>query len=417
LRIGSQREAVWRYKDDILQAFDRISDVVRASSRAIHHHHAMALWKTAGYDRSLPPEQVETRFGKAIRLLGEALKIPSRTHERDEHPGHILTTRAYALWRWSEQVGDVKRRGELETESINDFRRALREILDNRYAMYGLARALITVCEAASSVETIGPKAAMIAEALDLLQGDPAPDFAVNWRTLQEKAIRLIDSSAPADFRSRLRDGNEEAGYLLEAWGELAGDLQNASNENKKRALYWLDNAIDNPEVECTWRTYYSAYRLSSAHPEFAIDFQRKYELLRMLERMPDFILKAGELFDLGVLSYLLDHPKDGAAFLRKLRVSGMSRDIQTDSLQYWTEIEPPFRPRSATLRVKRIESPYRGWGFIPELDEDVPFTPTHFEPSGQMSPGTPLRCYIRFFGTGAKAVPERFYREPTKPS
>ena len=416
LRVGSQRELAWRYRDDILAAFEGIPDVIRSSSRAINHHYAMALWKSAGYDPSLDSAESERRFTRAVELLDEALTIPARTHGRDEHPGHILTTRAYALWRWARRTSEAAQKARLETEAVHDFRTAFREIPDNRYATYGLARALVTMCEAAGTVIAVGSKAEMIGEALDLLQGDPAPAFAFTWHTLQERAIRLIDDSAPADFRARLRENKEEAGYLLEGWYELGGSVHNATNEDKKSALDWLHTAIDDSDVECTWRTYYLAYKLRRLHPEHVNDLHARYELLRALEGIDNFMLKASELFDLGVLCYLLDRPRDGFKVLRRLRISGAYRDIDLDSQPWWTEAEPPYRPRAATLRVKRVDSPYNGWGYVPELDEDVPFRPTHFDASGDIPVGKNLRCYVRFAGSGAKAVPERFYR-PTKPS
>jgi len=416
LRIGSQRELVWRYREDILSAFKEISEVIRASSRAINHHYAMALWKTASYDHSLDSTESEKRFSLAIRLLEQALTIPPRAHERDEHPGHIQTSQAYAMWWWARCTEDKTKRVELKTKSIDHFRAALREIPENRYAAYGLARALITICEGAESVVTIGSKAEMISEALDLLQGDPAPDFAVNWRSLQQRATRLIDDSAPAEFRHGLREDKEEAGYLLEAWSEIGGSLD-VGDEHRKRALFWLDTAIEDSSVKCTWRTYYLAYKIRCLHSEYRNDIQARYELLRTLEGIGNFVLKPHDLFDLGVMCYLLDRPRDGSKILRKLRISGAYRNIELESQPWWTEIEPPFKPRAATLRVKRVESPYNGWGYVPELDEDIPFRPAHFDSSGTMPVGKTLRCYIRFAGSGAKAVPERFYRAPRSSS
>jgi hypothetical protein len=411
LRVSSQRELSWRYREDILAAFEKIPDIIRSSSRAINHHYAMALWKTAGYDQLQDNAESERRFTQAVELLEEALTIPARTHERDEHPGHILTTRAYVRWRWAMCISGAAQRAKLETEAVHDFRTALRELPDNRYATYGLARALITICEAADSVLAVGSKAEMIGEALDLLQGDPSPDFAFKWQALQESAIIVIDDSAPAHFRANLRDNNEEAGYLLEAWSELGGSLGNANNEKKMIALNWLQAAIDDSKTECTWRTHYLAYKIYRMHPKYINDFHAQYKLLRILEGISDFILKTSEIFDLGVLCYQLDIPQDGAKLLRRLRISGAYRDINLSFQPWWTEIEPPFRPRAATLRVKRVISLYNGWGYVPELEEEVPFSPSHFDSREDIPVGKNLRCYIRFSGSGAKAVPERFYR------
>ena len=410
LRIGSSHEPIWNSRNEVLDALESIHDVIKASSRAINHHYAMALWKTAAYDNKLPAEIKKERFRKSIEYLDKSLKITVRTREHDEHQGHILTTRAYALWHWSRSSDDAMK-NKLESEAIDSFREAMRELPDNKYAAYGLARALVTVCEQSTSAPMKGSKAEMVAEALDLLQGDPAPDFEFNWHSLQERAIRLIDQSAPATFRAGLREKNEEAGYLLEAWTVLSGKLSDASEDKVEEALSHLQAAIDNPSVECGWRTYYLVYKLRIHHATLKHDSLKRYELLRTLEGIKDFVIKPAELFDLAVLCYQLNKFNDGSSIFRRLRATGAFRAFESEMQLFWSEIEPPFNPRPATLQVKRKDTIYKGWAYILEFGEDMPFAPAHFDPEGKLQIGQKIRCYIRFTASGPKAVPEKFYR------
>lgn len=412
LRIISRYDTAWRNRNEIIEAFKKIPDVIHESSRAINHHHGMVLWKTAKYDNVLSSQIRKERFKRSIELFDKSLKIPARTHERDEHPGHILTSRAYSLWHWSQQLSDdPQKRSGLESESIDNFREAISKIPDNRYATYGLARSLITVCEQITDAVFVETKSAMVTEALDLLQGDPAPDFATNWFALRERAMRLIDEAAPAKFRVELRSRNEEAGYLLEAWAIIKGILQSASKEMIEGALSYLDSAIENHNVNCTWRTYHLAYNLKRLHPEFQNDFYKNYQLLRTLEKSKGFTMKPRDLFEMGVLCFQLDMYKEGFKVFRTIRASGAHRNLELESQPFWSENASPYKPRLARLRVKRVETPYKGWAYIEEFNEDIPFRPAHFNPDGTLRSGEIMKCYIRFMPSGPIAVPERFYR------
>jgi len=414
LRIPSRRALVWRHRTEIVRALAAISEVIRNSSRVVNHIYAMALWRTAAYDAQLSDEEREERFRTAVGMLDHALLIPSRQRQRDEHPGHILTSKGYAQLWWSRR-SPAERSFQLEEDAANTFRDALRWIPSNTYSMYGLASILIERAERARDRELPRNVALMVAEALNLLQALPEQqDFRSSWFRMQERAVSLVDSRAPAKFRENLREANEEAGFLLEAWAVLGrGRIDDLADDTAKMHAYqWVVQALKHDDVKATWRARYLAYRLIRATKGLRGDLQTQYELLRLLRNDEEFSLRPTDQFELGVLCYQLDRLREGVRVFKDLRATGGYREIESAASRFWLEATHPFKPRRATLTVKRCETPFKGWGNVPELSEDVPFTPVHFDPDHMMSAGTSVPCYVRFSGSGPKAVPERFYRQ-----
>jgi hypothetical protein len=101
-----ERDPDWDWR---LQTFELIPPAIRDQSKAILHHWARSLYRSA--DQRLPRlalDQRLKRFGSAVEKLERATGLPRRPG-RDEHPSHLYNTLGTAYSRYSLALQEADR--------------------------------------------------------------------------------------------------------------------------------------------------------------------------------------------------------------------------------------------------------------------------------------------------------------------
>ena len=174
-----------------------------------------------------------------------------------------------------------------------------------------------------------------------------------------------------------------------------------------KQAIDVLHQAQGEMESAPSWRLFYLLYRLYAAHPKFTYDFAKKLALMTRLEHT-DFKWYIRMRFEHAVLCYQNDEFSEGQRRFKQIRALLRQPDQVARRLyDFWRWKDNPEVPRVATITVRRIDSDWRGYGFIEEMGQEVLFRPRHFEVPPRI--GEYRACVVRFETMGPIAAPKGF--------
>jgi hypothetical protein len=145
---------------------------------------------------------------------------------------------------------------------------------------------------------------------------------------------------------------------------------------------------------------------LYGAHPKFHFDFSKRLKILEALEKT-DFKWHLRMRFEYATLCYQNNHFEEGQRRFRDLRSLLRQPDQPQKRFSDFLRSSPGDEPRITTMRVLRIDSEWRGYCSIQEMNQEVPFRPRQFDNPPKV--GEYRRCQIRFETMGPLAVPDNF--------
>lgn len=408
------------YLEKRLETFRRIPPQVSEYDKAILHHWARALYHSALGDAD--SDQSDLLLHDAIEKMERAIRLPARPG-RDEHPSHLYTTLGsiyFELYkrqvlRGQDLAGDTE-----WSRAAECFERALDLIADNFQALaaygYRLVERACRLPDTMRATEEALKALSYLDQAEDIADqpGELSDDDRTFFKMQRGRAWRILDPVRAEREIDAMIEKRQEAGYLIRARQAIEGiDLtqpQPSRREKRslKQAIDILHRAVKEMESPPSWRTFYLLYRLYSAHPSFKFAFAEKIALMEQLERT-DFKWHIRMRFEHAVLCYQNDKFMEGQRRFKRIRALLRQPDQPARRLyDFWRRKDNSRKPREATLVVRRIDSDWRGYGFIEEMRLEVLFRPRHF-PGDQPKIGDFRPCIIRFETMGPVAVPTSF--------
>jgi hypothetical protein len=147
--------------------------------------------------------------------------------------------------------------------------------------------------------------------------------------------------------------------------------------------------------------------RMLYRHSKLRYEFAEISALFRLLAGQHHTMTMV-ELFREAVAAYQVGEYERGRDLFKKLRQR--ARDSGNAPLRmkdFWRDDTDPNHYRSATVRVDKIMSEWRGEGYVHDLRQWVPIRPRHFTNTPKLN--EVVSCAIQFETNGPLAVPPRF--------
>lgn len=405
-----------------LQNFELIPPAIRDQSKAILHHWARSLYRSADQRQPrLAIDQRLERYASAVEKLERATSLPRRAG-RDEHPSHLYNTLGTAYYRYSLALQEADRAAdgaEVWTHACAAFEKAI-ELSGgvNMEALLAFSRRLLDHAKAVGPEEQIA-KAFDVTQALELLdeaddvaENYPAPDpgWTEHITTYRAEAFSLLNEDLGGAYIDELvNSADPELGYYCKARLCL---LSNKATQGVDDALAILDEA-ERAGAAPRARSVRLRLSLLERHPDQRYNFGLLKELYQRLDAELSETARPLDLFRYAVLCYQTGDYQEGAERFRQLRAQFRREDfpaIRTSAV--WRKPADPEQPRLTQMRVDRWINEWRAQGYLLELHQTVPFRPRHFSPPPDR--GEIVTCAIRFELNGPLAVPPRFVEPST---
>lgn len=414
----SFRRWQWQNRHMILSCFEWVPRALLQSSASILHSRAITSAKCT-YDED--PNQARPLYTSAEDDLIAALELEGES--RSDNPVHMLSTlgMVYVHWaRMERRYGDAARVPELDELAEKTLREAQSLQLDSAYPAYHLAVHKIDTAEYLLGLDSAAARegaANHIAEALELLSGEPEPNFRVEWDELFARAVRLLGENGEAVVEQLKRERNI-LGWALAALRELNGEFPRQRDVELKEG--WLASAerilnegFSQPGIVPTPIAHLLRYAVFSfcAAREQDPAFDVRLQFLRPV--VPSRYFDDGPVwqFDYGMLCYQNGEYEEGAKTFRELRRGQKYFYVSNDRAVSLTEGPNSLTPREFTLQVQSIDNRTgQGWARIARprpFPDPVPFTVRAFESRGIRMPIRATRpCHITIRPAGPFAEP-----------
>jgi hypothetical protein len=414
-----ERDPGWDWR---LRTFELIPPTIRDQSKAILHHWARSLYRSA--DQRTPRLALDERlqrFASAVQKLERATDLPRRSG-RDEYPSHLYNTLGTAYYRYSLALLEAHRTDDAEaawTSAYAAFEKAV-ELSGgvNMEALLAFSRRLLDHAKAAGAGEPT-VKASNVTEALELLDGAddvmqnyPAPDpfWTEQVATYRAEAFSILSEElGEAYINDLINSDDRELGYYCKARLCL---LSNEGSQGVDGALAILDEA-ERAGVPPQTRSVRLRVSLLERQPIQRHNFGLLKELYQELDADPSKEVRPLDLFRYAVLCYQTGDYAVGAERFRRLRAQFRREDTPGIRMyDIWREPAAPEKPRLTQMRVDARITQWRAEGYLLDLHQTVPFRPRHFSPPPDR--GQIVTCGIRFESNGPLAVPPRFVEPAT---
>ena len=151
-------------------------------------------------------------------------------------------------------------------------------------------------------------------------------------------------------------------------------------------------------------------YNCLVSHSVFKWDFHRLYGLLSKLDSLEYHFTVALD-YEYAVLCYQVNKEEEGFRQFGKLRRGQRYQALQRESYEMWRDLNsdiktvPPARVTS--MRVISVDS-YGGWAHVEDFKRNIPFSLVHpWKQTLEVKDIVP--CCVRFYKSGARAVPVSF--------
>lgn len=418
-----------------LETYKKIPQQISDYNKAILHHWARALYhgateiqslKDAGVDPSTDPimENLDNDIllQEAIAKIEKAISLPSQIG-RGEHPAHLYTTLGTIYFevykrRANNQSNLVITESGWE-KTFDCFRKALNQIPDSyptlaAYSNRLIDRAVMIKAERHDEAISLALEAlSHLSQAEDVANepGELAEDEHSFLISQKKKAWDIIDPQKAKEMIDELISRRDENGYLILAWQDIADvdfnqNLLGQQITQVTNAIKTLSDALNLVKPPISWRIYHLLYKLYGAHPKFHFDFSKRLKILEALEKT-DFKWHLRMRFEYATLCYQNNHFEEGQRRFRDLRSLLRQPDQPQKRFSDFLRSSPGDEPRITTMRVLRIDSEWRGYCSIQEMNQEVPFRPRQFDNPPKV--GEYRRCQIRFETMGPLAVPDNF--------
>jgi hypothetical protein len=397
-----------------LQAFSWMPTLLAESSKTILHHWARTLYRTAD-DHTQPAVQRESLFRESTSLLQKAIALPRRRDKRGEHPSHLLNTLATAYVRWAlflESTPGQKPAEDLWVKAFDTFDKALTaghgENLDSIFAFaqrsVQRAKALTSKGDASHGLEHAITALALLDQAEDILAatfGASADDdtFIAEQRAY---ALQVLSTQSATAYINDIRSRNAPLAAYCQARLALSDE-----HHGPRQAVAILEEARDSG-VPLTAPALALLIKLLKQDSTTRFAFDRLLGLYRLFEQSATTRWFARDQFNIATLCYQVGQFEEGAERFRRLRQYARDSDVLPPRFtEYWRDVEPPYPARKTTARIVNLYSEWRGQAYVPDLRQELPIRPRHFQPPP--SENDWVSCVVRFEFSGPKAVPERF--------
>jgi hypothetical protein len=368
----------WQSPELVLKAFQWLNDQVVLQSASLLHSRGITMYKSSR--PHLPLAKARERYQAA-----EADFLRGITLARDggsERPVNILTSLGllYPGWlRRERDAGNETESRELDGKVEHTLREALAEgTKDNPYAAYGLARYLVDRYERSVSDDTAsrGRTTAMgrdLAEAIELLQGEPESYFEEEWNELKGQAIGLLSTEEAGRVVSQLKADRDELGFALCALRELDGLIPQGPTEKDhevkchRAAAEILREAEQIDLASRSSLAQLLRYALFSADPDRLRDpaYRERYQLIAELKGAT-YLDEPIWLFDYAMLSFQVGRYAEGADAFARLRRGQRFFAVSRDRSCPLTKSPGTLEPLPVFLRIISVESPEgKGWGRV----------------------------------------------------
>ena len=220
----------WTHVDLLVRAFGWLPEQVVRQSASILHSRGITTYKSCRVN--VPLAECRGRYQAAEADFGRGTDLA-----RDggaERPVNIITSLGLLYLGWAEREREEGNESEwqaLDRKVEATLRGALQEhTSDNPFAVFGLARYLVSRYQRlrqtpSADATALGAAAQDLAEAIDLLQGEPEPYFEDEWNRLWTEAVALLADSEAERIINILRTKRDELGYALAALRVLGGRI------------------------------------------------------------------------------------------------------------------------------------------------------------------------------------------------
>ncbi|WP_156677416.1 hypothetical protein [Nocardia sp. Root136] len=417
-KFEDREKSDWDWR---LQTFELIPPAIRDQSKAILHHWARLLYRSADQRTPrLPNDTRLARFASAIEKLERAASLPRRAG-RDELPSHLYNTLGTANYRYSLALQEAGREIDSAaawTSACTAFEKAI-ELSGgvNMEALFAFSRRLLDHASSAGAEEQM-VKASEVTQALELL--NEAEDVAANYSAPEpawteqiaqyrtEAFSRLSEELGETYIDELINSADPELGYYCKAW--LC--LLTQGKQNVDRALAVLDSGERNGMILQN-RSVRLRISLLQRQPIDQRDFGLLKRLYQRLDAENSESVRPLDLFRYAVLCYQTEDYSAGAECFRRLRAQARREDSPSIRMyDIWRKQADPVQPRLTQMRVDKRITDWRAQGYLLDLHQSVPFRPRHFSPPPER--GQIVTCAIRFESNGPLAIPARFVESPT---
>jgi hypothetical protein len=428
LQKGRHHEALtawqWSNYDLIIRAFSWLPEQVVRQSASILHSRGITSYKTCRLNVSLADcrkryQAAEADFGRAIDLARKG---------GSERPVNILTSLGLLYLGWADREraeGNEAEWRALDRKVEDTLRGALQEHpSDNPFAVFGLARYLVSRYQrirqtASANASALSGAAQDLAEAVELLQGEPESYFEDEWDRLWTEVVGLLTDADAESLIEILRSRRDELAYALAALRALTGWIPTGpTNEpaevgDIRRAAEILHQASTTQLDKRCNLAQLLRYAVFSADPDRFLQpaFQTRYDLIAPLIGSR-YLDQPVWLFDYAMLAFQVGQYAEGADAFSRLRKGQRFFEVSRDRGCPLTESPDSPNPRKVSLRVVSTEgSDAKGWGRVEypiRFRDPVPFSVRAFTSRNKrVNVGTTVMCFIRLNPAGPFAEPQ----------
>ena len=364
------------------------------------HHHANVL-RYSARAQLFGSNECLRRLDRAEKLLNHALDQPWISGQKDEHPGHLLTTLGLVRLEMGRRSTDDVERNRLTELAQQTLEDALVQAPMSRHTRQALADSLLAGADRCmkQGTELLLVQAAKLASrVLQLLELEPTGE-PERWYRTKGRAAELFGTEAGILFLQRLQHRGVEDGYLLVAERCVYFD-------NLEDAIGWLRPITEGSGAA---RHVRSARRLAQLYVRSEGHwrlFDERYRLLIAVEASgtpttPD------EEYQLACLEYQLGRPAKGGTRFAGLRAGQRHQQVSVPTTAL---LDDSGAPRVFSAQIKPGGEGERGWMDLFERGSrqklfSVPFFARHF---GRVRAGAAMDVAVRFDSKGPNAIPPR---------
>jgi hypothetical protein len=428
LQKGRHHESLsrwqWRNANFLRRAFGWLPEQLIKQSASLLHSRGITTYKTCGVD--LPLDQCRGRYQDAEADFLRAIDLAKLGGS--ERPVTILTSLGLLYLGWLDKersAGNETEWRELDRKVETTLRGALAEYSEeNPFAVFGLARYLVSRYRRALEAPRadkcdIQTAAQDLAEAIELLQGEPEPYFEDDWNGLWTEAVSLLGEADARRVIATLKANGDELGYALDALRTMGGRIPTGPTKERGevqelvQATAILQLSAESRITKRCNLAQLLRYAVFSAEPARLKDpaFQARYELLAPLlgSRYLDVPMW---MFDYAMLSFQVGKYSEGADMFARLRKGQRFFEVSRDRGCALSQVENPLVARKVFLRVVSIDSSQgKGWGRVEHpirFRDPVPFSVRSFSSRGKrVSVGASVTCFVRLNPAGPYAEPQ----------
>jgi len=397
-RPGCPGLAYWQqsHLDELVEAFGWLDSQVVHQSASLLHSRAITVYKSC--KESLPIAEQRLRYQRAVVDLKAALEL-SRD-DGGEHPGNIITSLGLLYLGWAvheRSAGCLQEWAELDTRVEETLRSAKRERADNPFAAFGLAkylvdrvrRSLAPTSPEGDSTQAPPRIAEDLSEAIELLSGEPEPQFEDEWHELHGQAVGLLSGPEVKKVICELQRLKRDLGYSLEALQILQGAIpgeptQNPADVTRIRNAAAVLQAAEQAGVRPEPLGNLLRYAVFTSDPD-RVASPRYAERYARIETLRDtlYLEQPVWLYDFAMLSFQVAKFDQGVEAFARLRRGKRFFEVPRERSCFLSESPETKTARIVSIRVvSGDDGEGKGWCRVEpplRIKDPIPFSVRSF--------------------------------------